>query len=398
MSRQKNQKKKILVINDLIKEARGERSAISTKKICDELKKRDIPCDRRTLADDFEVLAEYINSNDSYEYCLKSEIVGRTNKYYSEIKENHAKVDFKIEELKKLIIAVNSLRLTDDVEKSDIDMLKHKLINSASPHDRKLLSEYAEDNYYILDTIAAKILIDSIQSFSFIRGNMLNRIIKTIINLADTQDRKALETNNNLSDKNPSEDGVTLYEIDTIFRAIDNKTKLSFRYFDLDENRRKIYRHDGKECIVEPLTLKPGDDHYYLVCYDNTTINETRTYRIEKMSDVKAVDEPISENAAEFRKHISKITSQIFRMYSGPVKRVTLEFTNNIIGSIFDKFGPQVKIERVDGEHCRISEDIQISPPFLGWVFQFSKQMRIISPDDVIDEYKKLCEDIIREN
>ena len=398
MSRQKNQKRKILEINEILREARGVRAALSTKQLCEELERRGVPCDRRTLADDFEILAEFVNSNDAYEYSLRTEVFGRMNKYYSETKGKNARVNFDIEELKNLIIAVNSLRLTDNMEKSDMDSLKNKLINSASPHYRKRLLEYAEDNYYILDTIAAKILIDSIHSLNFMRGNMSNRIIKTIINLADSEGRKVLETerDNPIYD-NTSDDGITLYEIDRIFRAIDNRTKLSFKYFDLDENRNRIYHYGGKKYTVEPLTLIPNDNHYYLICYDGTTINGTRTYRIDRMSDIEETDEEISGMAFEFRDYIPQITNQVFRMYSGPVRRVTLEFKNNIIGSIFDKFGPKVKIERVDEEYCRISEDIQISPPFLGWLFQFSKEMRIISPDDVIEDYKKLCEDVIND-
>ncbi len=398
MSRQKNQKRKILEINDIIRHAKGERGALSTKKICEELERRGVSCDRRTLADDFEILADFINSNDDYEYYLVSEVFGRTNKYYSEAKENNAKVHFSMDELKKLIIAVNSLRLTDNMEKSEIDLLKNKLISAASPRDRKRLLEYAEDNYYILDTIAAKILIDSVNSLSFMHGNMSNRIIKTIINLADSEDRNVLETEqNNPIYNNDSGDGITLYEIDRIFRAIDNRTKLSFKYFDLDENRNRLYRHDGKQYIVEPLTLIPNDNHYYLICYDGTTLNGTRTYRIDKMSDIEETNEEISGTAFEFRDYIPQITNQVFRMYSGPVRRVTLEFKNNIIGNVFDKFGSKIKMERVDEEHCRITEDIQISPPFLGWLFQFSKEMRIVSPDDLINEYKRLCDDVIND-
>ncbi len=398
MARRKNQKKKILLINDILRQARGERAALSTKQVCAALEKEDIPCDRRTLADDFEVLSEYINSSDYFDYCLECASCGRNNKYYSVSKKNCARVSFDTEELKNLIMAVNSLRLTDDIQQSDMDALKNKLISAASPVDMERLRQYSEDNYYLLDTIAAKILIDSINSLTFMRGNMSNRIIETIIKLADSDDRYALETeqNNPMYHKQINE-GTSLYEIDKVFRAIDNKKKLSFKYFDLDENRNKILRHDGKKYIVEPLTLTPNDGHYYLICYDGTTLSGTRTYRIDKMIDISMADEDISKMALEFRDCIPQLTSQSFRMYSGPLRRVTLEFNNNIIGSVFDKFGSDVKIERIDGEHCRISEDIQISPPFLGWLFQFSKEMRIVSPDDVIEDYKRLCSDVIND-
>lgn len=399
MARQKHQKQKILIINDMLRAARGIDSALSTRQLCDALIEMDIPCDRRTLAADFEVLAEYINNNDNYDYLLKCINYGKLNKYYSVDKENSTNVSFNRDEIKTLILGVNSLRLTEDTTQSDTDALKRKLINAAPEQDRERLLQYAEDNPYLFDTIAAKILIDSINSLTFMRGTMSNQIIDTIIKLSDSDDRSALETeHNNPIYHRQNDAGITLYQIDHIFRAIDSKTKLSFRYFDLDENRNHILRHDGKEYIVEPLTLTPNDDHYYLICYDSDTINKTRTYRIDRMTNVKITDEPVSAEAKDFLKKLPKFTEQTFRMYSGPVKTVTLEFSDTLIGAVFDKFGSGAKIERVDEHLCRITEKIQLSPPFLGWLFQFSKDMLVISPDDVIDEYCKHCESVIQKN
>ena len=398
MSRKKNQKIKTLMVLDILKSHRGENNAISTKQLILALQEEEIPCDRRTLINDIETLAAYITDNPDYDFVIRLKNTSRGNAYYTVTKPDRVNQTFSEKEFICLITGINNLRLTDDIDKKLADSLKNKLISTAPEQMRKKLMQYAvDDNVYPLDTVAAKILIDSINSLTFMKGNSSEKIIDTLINLSDKDDKNALitEKNNPVYSRHSSE-SITLYEIDKIFRAIDTQTKFSFRYFDLDENRNKIYRHDGNRYHVEPLTLIPNDNHYYLICYDETTELKLRTYRIDRMTDVdvKGFSEPISEEAMLMKKTLPSHTNQIFRMYNGPVKLVTLEFSDKLIGNIFDKFGTEVKITRISDHTCRITEEIQISPPFLGWLFQFSGDMKLLGPQDVIEFYTNRCASI----
>jgi len=76
-------------------------------------------------------------------------------------------------------------------------------------------------------------------------------------------------------------------------------------------------------------------------------------------------------------------------MYGGEAVEVVLEFNDILIGAVHDKFGEEMKMVRT-GEHtitCAVR--VQISPTFWGWLFQFGKQMNILSPVGVINEYKQ---------
>ena len=398
MSRKKNQKIKTLMVLDILRKHKGEINAISTKELLQKLEEEEIPCDRRTLINDIETLSAYITDNTDYDFYIRLKTTSKGNAYYTVPKSPKKTEGFTEKELISLISGINSLRMTEDIEKKSAERIKKKLVAMAPEDQSKKLSQYAaDDSSYPLDTVAAKILIDSINSLTFMKGSSSNRIIDTIINLSDKDDKKALisEKNNPIYGKHSSE-SITLYEIDRIFRAIDSQTKISFRYFDLDENLNKIYRLGGSRYIVEPLTLTPNDNHYYLLCYDESTEGKLRTYRIDRMTDVdvKNYSESISEAAKMMKKTLPAHTNQIFRMYNGPVKMVTLEFSDKLIGNIFDKFGTDVKIVRT-GEHtCRITEEVQISPPFLGWLFQFTGDMKLVSPRDVIERYTNKCASI----
>lgn len=44
---------------------------------------------------------------------------------------------------------------------------------------------------------------------------------------------------------------------------------------------------------------------------------------------------------------------------------------------------------------CVATVKVQISPTFWGWLFQFGKQMRILSPASLTEEYKNMVGEVI---
>ena len=57
-----------------------------------------------------------------------------------------------------------------------------------------------------------------------------------------------------------------------------------------------------------------------------------------------------------------------------------------------DKFGPDVKVVRIAEGNFDIAVEVSISPTFFAWVFQFAKEMKIMDPPDVQEDYVKLLE------
>ena len=80
------------------------------------------------------------------------------------------------------------------------------------------------------------------------------------------------------------------------------------------------------------------------------------------------------------REDVCEHTEQAFKMYRGEPVEITLQFDNKVIGAVYDKFGENTKIMRLNAEQCVANVKVQIIPTFWGWVFRFGKQMRVISP------------------
>ena len=82
-------------------------------------------------------------------------------------------------------------------------------------------------------------------------------------------------------------------------------------------------------------------------------------------------------------------------MYGGNLEDVVLEFNEKLIGVVHDKFGENTKMIRTAPGKCVASVQVQIAPTFWGWLFQFVGEMRIISPDPLMEEYKKRAKEAL---
>ena len=56
---------------------------------------------------------------------------------------------------------------------------------------------------------------------------------------------------------------------------------------------------------------------------------------------------------------------------------------------MIDRFGKDTMLVP-DGEHFRFTIQVSVSDQFLGWVISFGTQIRILSPDFVVEQMKEL--------
>ena len=118
-------------------------------------------------------------------------------------------------------------------------------------------------------------------------------------------------------------------------------------------------------------------------------------YRVDRMESVEVVDEDISEKTVSLRRKVRRYTETAVKMYGGPMERVTLEFDSALIGAVYDRFGEKVTMKPLGEERVVATVKVQITPTFWGWLFQFGTKMKVISPQDVMNEYKKRVGEMI---
>ena len=252
-----------------------------------------------------------------------------------------------------------------------------------------------ENAYYIEEKALSlgelKILIDAIQTANFITTAKTNELTKTLLSMAGVRKREIVRNNIVFYNTHKHSNEEIFKNTEQIELAIQQKRQISFYYFDLDEHCCRVYRKNKARYLVSPIALICNEDKYYLIAYSYEHC-EKRNYRTDRMEAVEIEDSPICEEAKIHKRSLSAYTEQIFRMYQGKTEEVTLEFTKNLIGVVYDKFGEDTVIKCADGGRFKIKVPVQISPPFWGWLFQFKGEMKIIAPDSAIQEYCQMLE------
>ncbi|MBQ4564901.1 MAG: WYL domain-containing protein [Oscillospiraceae bacterium] len=177
------------------------------------------------------------------------------------------------------------------------------------------------------------------------------------------------------------------YTINTIEDALSANKAISFFYFNLNEKRERIYHREKSRYVVEPVSMVLLRDKYYL-----TAVSPHReglsVYRIDRMEAVQQEAHTISRTAIRLRSSVAEYVEKAFKMFAGETRRITLEFHEELIGAVFDRFGEQTKIRRIAPQTCRCNVAVQISPAFWGWLLQFGAKLRVTAPLDVVNQVK----------
>lgn len=244
---------------------------------------------------------------------------------------------------------------------------------------------YVEDRSFSVPEL--KILIDAVQAASFITDKKTSELIDKIAELGGSHRADILKSNMVCFNTRKHSNETIFYSIGYLEDALLQQKKVIFRYFDLNEHGDKVYRRDGHHYVVEPVGLVFNEDNYYLMVYSSRHDN-TANYRVDRMDAVEIIDEQITDKALQLRETVDCFTEQAFKMYGGQPMDITIQFDSKLIGAVYDKFGEDTKMIRLNDTTCVATIKVQISPTFWGWIFQFGKQMQITSPNEVIEEYR----------
>lgn len=241
--------------------------------------------------------------------------------------------------------------------------------------------------YYIADRSfdlpELRILIDAVQSASFIPHKKTNILIDKIANLGGSHRGELLI--NNIVEYNTKKhtNEHIFYNINEIEQAITLKKKISFLYFDYNSKLEKVFRREGKKYYVNPISMVITQDNYYLVCYDDFH-NSINHYRIDRMAEVKVTRFNILKTKLAEDFNLNNHHKQVFGMFVGNEEEVTIEFDNRLIDTVIDKFGEEVNFVE-EGEKIRFTTFVQISPQFFAWVCSFGNGMKLLEPKWVVD-------------
>ena len=319
------QKIKLLKLYEILRQHTDEDRPLSTNQLCAMLEAEGITCDRRTLAEDIDIL----NANGF-------EVLRRRTRY--------------------------------------------------------AMLFYIVDRRF--DLAEVKILIDAIQAASFITKQKTIELTDKVASLAGSHKAAVLKENLVTFNTRKHTNEAIFYTVDTLQRALQQKQKASFQYFDLDENGNRVLRKKSERYVVNPVGLVYHEDNYYLVTYHETH-EATVNYRVDRMANAHVEDEAVAEQAIALSDELGAYTERVFKMFNGPQATVELQFERKLIDAVHDKFGESVEIIPCKRGFCKATVEVLVSPVFFGWCFQFGKSMKILSPESIALEMKNLAKQVM---
>ncbi len=362
--KQSNQKMKPYLVYQYLMKCSDENNVISAPEICSFLEECGINAERRSIYKDIEEINKAI-------WLLE----------HIDIANNRLDCDiFDAEEA-----------IQDEEERAII-------------YDKSRKGFYVRQRQYNITDI--RLLAESIYSSKFLTEEQSKRLVALVCDFLSISQAKLIVHNAFLTDRVKTNNKYVLNNIslinDAMSRTIDGQKhipeKISFKYlkYSIDDLSTQIERKHGEKYTVSPFQLLINDSNYYLLAYDDLH-NEIRTYRVDRMKAVSFTGVP-REGEEEFRKiDLKSYTKRIFSMYGGESKRVTLRFINPLLDTAIERFGYKnegVLYQKVDDRHFTVTAKVEISDQFFGWLLGFGKKVKLISPDDVTEQFKAYLDKI----
>ena len=241
-----------------------------------------------------------------------------------------------------------------------------------------------------------KLLVDTVGSSKFLTEQKSRELIEKLGTLCSKHQASQLKRHVYITGRAKSENREIYYNIDLINKAINDKRKIRFKYYNWNEKKERVFRKNGEYYLLSPWEMTVSEEKYYLIAYDSDAMM-LKHFRVDKMVECEVTDIP-SECGDEPRttQELGEYTGRMFGMFgSGRDELVVLRVPNELAGVVIDRFGSGVTMIASGKEHFNVAVRVCVSRQFYGWLFGLSEDISIQSPESVAKEYEKMLKDAV---
>ena len=292
--------------------------------------------------------------------------------------EEHPVTILQIQEhLKRLDMEVDRKTVTDDLE-----MLSRFGMDIESVWVGRTLGYYVGERAFQLPEL--KLLVDTVQASRFLTRKKATELIGKLETLVSEYEARKLHRQVWVRGRIRTMNESIYYSVDAIHSAIEADQAVSFRYYDWNPRRERIFRHGGRRYSVSPWALMWNGDNYYLVAYDHAD-EALKHFRVDKLSSIRALSGPRLGEDVFSRFDMAAYGDSHFGMFSGEVEPVTLRFDNSLAGPVIDRFGTDA-ILVPGGDGCfTVTVSVAVNVQFYGWLCGFGDRVTILSPSAAVE-------------
>ena len=240
-----------------------------------------------------------------------------------------------------------------------------------------------------------KLLVDAVQSSRFITQKKSDSLIRKIERLTSRYEARKLQRQVVVADRIKAMNESIYYNVDKIHSAIALNRQIIFRYFEWTVSKEIRLKKGGENYHVSPWALTWDSENYYLIGYD-TDARIIKHFRVDKMLHIEITGQERDGRDEFSRFDLARYTRQTFGMFGGNEQTVRVRFHSRFVGVVIDRFGKNVPLRPDGDEHFIARVEIAVSEQFFGWITGLGRDVQILSPQSVVDEYRSLLEDLGR--
>ena len=274
----------------------------------------------------------------------------------------------------------------------DINVLKEDF-------DIDIITEKHRGNEYFIggrefELPELKLLIDAVASSRFISAKESRKLIDKLSSQASIWQKGDLEPRITIGERIKAPETRIYYTIDRLNSAIKHRKQVRFQYTEYDSRRRKILRNGGEVYTNSPYDCLWNDDKYYLIGYSEKHQGLV-TFRIDRIVNLEILEEKSLPKPRNYR--ISGFANKVFRMYDGTLQEVELFCKEPMMKQLVDHFGTDFEVLPAEEGYFTAKIKVSVSRTFFSWLFQFGSDVRIIGPEQVREQYRRMLEDALRD-
>ena len=232
-----------------------------------------------------------------------------------------------------------------------------------------------------------KLLIDAVQSSRFLTEKKSRELIEKLCKQCSVHDAKLVRRDVLVSGRVKSMNESIYYNVDAIQEAIAQGKQISFRYFDWDFKGQRKYRDKAYE--ASPYGLCQDNENCYLLAHSPR--HGVTSYRVDRMTEITQLSEPRIPCPELTGKALLEHANRLFQMYSGEETGVKLRFHRSLTNVVIDRFGRDTMLIPDGDDHFVFTVNVAVSPMFLSWVIGFGAKAKILHPQSVVEDCRKLC-------
>ena len=128
----------------------------------------------------------------------------------------------------------------------------------------------------------------------------------------------------------------------------------------------------------------------FVFCRYDDKHEGTSRYRIDKMDSVEVEPESRVEKAEFMDFNPEKYRRQVISMFGGELKKVEIEFIKELLGDVYDKFGLDIKIQKLSEEKFKTTVEVQVSRTFFIWIVGTLGRVKILAPLNVKKQFDEI--------